>query len=111
MTNLHSRDFIYTCPAKVLDDNSLSLNDLKIYMKIRSFMDTTGEAYPSNSWFAKSLNIDSRSVRRCITKLVSKGYIERFTRDEKRYLRVKQTPIIEETTSTPPSDTDLVTRS
>jgi len=88
MPNLNSRDFIYTCPAKVLDDNSLSLNDLKIYMKIRSIMDSTSKAYPTNSWFAKSLNIDSRSVRRCITKLVSKGYVERFAHNDVRGLYI-----------------------
>jgi len=50
-----NRDFVYNIPEKVLFDNSLTINDLKVYAIVRSFMDTTGTAFPSNNWIANKL--------------------------------------------------------
>ncbi len=87
--NLHQRDFIYTCPSKVFNDHSLTLNELKIYMLIRSFMDTTGIAYPSNEWISDHLGINERNTCKNISKLVNKGYIERIIKNGQRFLRIK----------------------
>lgn len=84
--NKDNRDFIYTIPSKVLLDSSLTLIDLKIYMLIRSFMDTTGEAYPSNRWIAEKLSVHQISVSKSIAKMVSKKYITRIEMQGQRYL-------------------------
>ena len=94
--NHYLRDFIYTCPSKVFNDPSISLNELKIYMMIRSFLDTTGLAYPSNNWIADTLGINRRNTINNINKLVTKGYIERFEHEGKRYLRIKTASVVEE---------------
>ncbi len=93
--NTYPRDFIYTCPSKVFNDPSLTLNEIKIYMMIRSFMDTTGEAYPSNNWIADHIGINRRNTINNINKLIAKGYIERFTHERQRYLRIKVSGIAE----------------
>ncbi len=110
----YTREFIYTCPSKVFDDKSLTINELKIYMMIRSFMDTTGIAYPSNNWIADKLGISRRRTIDNINKLVRKNYIERITVKGKRYLRIAITPIVEQideslevTQTSPPSDANV----
>ena len=77
-----NRDFIYTVPHTVLMDPNMSLLDLKVYMIIRSFMDTTGDAYPTNGWIATRLRVHPVSVSRSISYLVRKGYILRFEDDD-----------------------------
>ena len=55
-----NRDFLYHVPGKVLFDTTLTPLDLKIYMIVRSFMDTTGKAtFASNKWIATKLNIEN----------------------------------------------------
>ncbi len=80
------RDFIYTIPESVLFDPELTLIEFRLYMIIRSFMDTTGTAYPSNAWFARQLGIYPRSVPRCLKKLEDRKHICRISVDGKRYL-------------------------
>lgn len=94
--NLPKRDFIYTCPAKVFNDPSITINELKIYMMIRSFMDTTGVAYPSNKWLAEHLGINPRNTVHNINKLVSKGYLERIEENGKRFLSIPRQKIPDE---------------
>lgn len=94
--NTCNRDFIYTVPEKIFNDTTLSINDLKIYMIIRSFMDTTGHAYPSNNWIAKRLGIDRRSVITCINNLLLKNYIVRKQVNERRYLSINTISMPEE---------------
>lgn len=89
----YARDFIYTCPSKVFDDPTLTLNELKIYMMIRSFMDTTGSAYPSNAWLAARLTINKRNTINNINKLVNKGYLERIEENGQRYLTIPRVKI------------------
>lgn len=97
--NPNLRDFIYTVPERIFLDNSLSLNELKIYMIIRSFMDTTGKAYPSNKWVADKLGINSRNTIHNINKLLEKGYIERIEHNGRRFLRIKLSIGVEEVVS------------
>lgn len=52
-------------------------------------MDTTGNAYPSNGWIAKKLNIARRNVIVNINKLISKGYIEKLDHNGTRFLRIR----------------------
>lgn len=83
------RDFIYTIPESILFDGSLNFTDTKIYMIVRSFMDTTGDAYPTNGWIATKIEIDPLTVSRSISKLVKKKYLERIEDDKgHRHLRV-----------------------
>ncbi len=104
-TNLN-RDFIYTIPEKVLFDENITDLDRKIYMIIRSFMDTTGSCYASNNWIATKLKIERRSIIRSLERLETNGYITRFTENSSRYLKINYTNCIEEmvTLESPPSD-------
>jgi biotin operon repressor len=72
---------------------------------IRSFMDTTGVAYPSNHWIADQLGINRRNVINNINKLISKGYIERIEENCQRYFRITLSKVLEKGVSqkTPPS--------
>lgn len=112
--NTLSRQFIYTCPEKVFNDSTLSINELKIYMIIRSFMDTTGDAYPSNNWIADKLQISRRKAIDNINRLVEKGYLERININGRRHLRIAIKPILEQTDdslpvtqTSPPSDANV----
>jgi len=87
MSNAHNRDFIYTIPESVLFDEELRPIDLKVYMVIRSFMDTTGEAFPSNAWFADRLKIAPETASRSVARLEKRKHISRFDHNDKRYLR------------------------
>lgn len=110
------RQFIYTVPEKVFSDKSLTINDLKIYMTVRSFMDTTGDAYPSNNWIAERLEIDRTTAIRSLNRLCDKGYLVRETIDGHRHLRIALLKIPERvvaatpppggTDATPPGGTD-----
>lgn len=91
-----NRDFIYTLPEKIFNDTTLSINDLKIYMIVRSFMDTTGEAYPSNNWIAKRLQIHRTTVIACLNKLCKKKYLVRHETNGRRYLDIFRSPLPEE---------------
>lgn len=92
-TNNHvnppARQFIYNIPESVLFDNSLVLTDVRIYMIVRSFMDTTGQAFFSNDWAAKKLNVDPRTVRRSIARLVEREHLHREDDNNLRYLTIK----------------------
>lgn len=90
-----SRDFIYTIPSKVLFDDSITDLDRKIYMIIRSFMDTTGDCYPSNAWFAEKLKINKRTVPASINRLVETGHIKRIDHESKRYLIINYSPCLD----------------
>lgn len=112
--NTPIRDFIYTLPERILFDKELSKIDLQVYMIIRSFLDITGKAFPSNNWIANKLEIHRISVIRSINTLVNKKYIKRLQINGQRYL-VFGIPMEEElvadtlppssTHATPPSST------
>ena len=89
----YNRDFIYTIPSKILQDDTLTFNDVKIYMMIRSFMDTTGDAYPSNNWIANEFNMDRSTVIRSINHLVEKGYVIKEEINGVRHLRINIHPL------------------
>ena len=81
---------------------------------IRSFMDTSGGAYPSNNWVSDSLNMHRVTVIRCINRLIKKGYIIKNYVNGTRHLSIKITslpqkiiapiPSSSDHTITPPSD-------
>lgn len=107
-----SRDFIYTIPSKVLFDDSITDLDRKIYMIIRSFMDTTGDCYPSNGWFAEKFKINKRTVPSSINRLVEAGHIKRIDHESKRYLIINYSPCIDFTddpmiVGSPPHDPEI----
>lgn len=89
----YNRDFIYTIPSKIFHDESLTFNDVKVYMMIRSFMDTTGDAYPSNNWISRELNMHRVTVIRCINHLIERGYIVKEEINGVRHLRTNSAPL------------------
>lgn len=94
--NFYKRNFTYNVPAQIFDDTTLTINDLKIFMIVRSFTDTTGQAFMSNSWLAERLRIDRRSVITCLNRLVEKGYMIREEIKGRRYLKVNIPSILED---------------
>ena len=100
-----NRDFLYTIPSKVMHDKTLSLNDIKVYMIVRSFMDTTGSCYASNNWIANNLGIHRTTVIECIKNLIQKTYLIRTESNGQRYLSVNYTPYPEDVivSTLPPS--------
>lgn len=89
MSEKFAREFIYTIPESVLFDPDMHLVDLKIYMIVRSFMDTTKDAYPTNGWISEKLNIHKITASKSISKMVGKKYLERFTDSQGyRHLRI-----------------------
>lgn len=104
-----NRNFIYIVPESILFDITLNLLEIKIYMIIRSFMDSTGTCYPSNNWLANKCEVDRRSIIRSLNTLIEKGYIVKHTINNQRKLFIKQTGCPEElvTQMSPPSDTDV----
>jgi hypothetical protein len=101
-----NRDFIYTIPSKVLFDENITDLDRKIYMIIRSFMDTTGQCYTSNNWLAEKLKVERRSIITSVNRLVKEQYINKISNGSKRYLVINYTPCSEELVipGSPPSD-------
>jgi len=81
-----NRDFIYTIPQSVLEDSMLNGTDLRIYMYVRSFMHTTKDAYFSNRWAAKRLNVDPLTVSRSISKLIKRKHLVRVDINGKRHM-------------------------
>lgn len=79
---------IYITPHDVASDLTLSAHDLRIYMIISSFTYTRGNAYVSNDYLAKRLNIDRSTVIRSINRLCKKQYIIREEIKGQRYLKI-----------------------
>lgn len=73
------RDFIYSCPERVFNDHTLTLNEFRVYLIYRSFMDSTDDdSYPSKvDLLKKKFDIDESEVFKCIDNLVEKGYMEK----------------------------------
>lgn len=94
--DFYKRNFTYSVQRTIFKDKTLTINDLKIYMIVRSFIDTTGDAYPSNNWIANELEIDRRTVITCINRLIEKGYLIKYDIKGKRHLSVKVPSIPQE---------------
>jgi len=69
-----NRDFIYSIPQTVLEDDSLDPIDLRVYAVIRSFM---GVAHEDED-ISKVLNMDQATINHSRTKLTQKGYFNCF---------------------------------
>lgn len=104
----YNRQFVYNIPENILFDEDLSFTDIKLYAVIRSFMDTTGDAYPSNNWIAKKLSIDRTTAIRSINRLCKKFYLIREDINGHRHLKISVSSIREEVVAStpPPSGTD-----
>ena len=115
--SIEHREYIYHMPETVAFDKSLSSTDLRIYMIIRSFMDARKPMYASNNWIAEKLGVERRTIITCINRLVSKGYIEKISRNNQRFMLIKQSPCIDDLVIsrslgsdlqiTPPSDLEI----
>lgn len=102
----YHREFIYNLPETIFFDTDLTINDLRVYGVIRSFMDTRGDAYPSNNWIARRLQIHRTTAITCINRLIGKDYIVKEDIKGHRHLRIKINPIPQKVLA---PDSDLVT--
>ncbi len=80
--NSYKREFLYTIPESILHHSELTYLDKHIYMLVRSFMDTTGDAYPSNAWIARKCGVDRRTIINSLNRLVKHKAVGKMT-DEK----------------------------
>src|SRR5437763_1303729 len=94
--NLYKREFIYTIPGNVLFDKKITDLDRKVFMVIQSFMHTKGNCFTSNNWLATALDVERRSIINSINRLIDNQYINKFTKNGKRYLVINFTPCPEE---------------
>lgn len=88
-----SREFIYTLPESIFLDNELTLTDMRVYMIIRSFMDSHRDCFASNAWFAKKLEKTSRQIIYSLNKLESKKFIIRSEHNNTRTLEIQRNPL------------------
>lgn len=63
-------------PMKILIDNTISNNALRIYGMISNMATSLGACYAKNEYFSKSLDVDVRTVSRSITELKDRKLIE-----------------------------------
>ena len=89
-----TRDFVYNVPSKVLFHPEITLLQIRIYAVIRSFMDTTGEAYASNNWIANQCGVKRNAAICGINALLKMGFIRKVTHKKQRYLEVIFSPIM-----------------
>jgi hypothetical protein len=94
--NFYKQNFTYHVSAEIFDDTTLTINDLKIVMIVRSFTDTRRPSFMSNNWIAKRLKIERRTVITCLNRLVEKGYLIREEIKGKRYLKINVPSIVED---------------
>lgn len=86
----YNREFIYTVPESIFLDATLTLTDMKVYMFIRSFMDSHRECFASNRWFSEKLEVTRRTIISSLIKLENKGYIVRSEINNTRILTTKR---------------------
>ncbi len=68
-------------PWAVLDDDSLTAHDVLVYATIARYADvTTGIAWPSRATVAQNARCDIKTVDRCVTRLVTAGFLEKHKR-------------------------------
>ena len=68
-------------PWAVLDDETLTAHDVLVYATIARYADvTTGVAWPSRATVAQNARCDIKTVDRCVTRLVSAGFLEKHKR-------------------------------
>ena len=88
---MNDEEFLYTCPSAVFFDNSITFDELKIYMMAYSIMDVSGDVYASSAWLAERLSLDQLHVIDCVYKLISKGYVKIVSMNDRKGIRVIQT--------------------
>lgn len=101
-----TRQFIYTIPENILDDESLTLADIKVYLRIRSFMDSGRTCYAHNKWFSEKCHIDQRTVTRSIANLSKKHYIVNEMIKGQRNLSIQISKLIYSENSTENTHTE-----
>lgn len=71
-------------PAFIMAMEDLSILEKVLYGKIVGLCGTQGYCYASNEWLGKQLDKDDDTIRKWITKLISKGILRReLTYNEK----------------------------
>lgn len=80
--------FIYHCPSDIFNNHDLTVNELKLYMIIRSFIDTRHEVFASNQYFADRLKVTKRTAERCVSSLIEKEIIFTYYVNRQRYLTI-----------------------
>ena len=68
-------------PWAVLDDPTLTAHDVLVYATIARYADVnTGVAWPSRATVAQNARCDIKTVDRCVTRLVTAGFLEKHKR-------------------------------
>jgi len=83
-----NKQLLYTCPTLVFDDESLTIDELKIYMVLHFIMDASCTVYASSQWIANRLNLNQRHVISCVYSLIDKGCITWASTYDRKILRI-----------------------
>lgn len=76
-------------PADVRYDTELSANEKLLYGEISALCNKLGYCYATSSYFAELYNVDVRTVRRWLERLVQRGYIvSEINRDDVRQRKI-----------------------
>lgn len=72
----------YVIPSDIYEDDLLSAEEILLYGLISNMATRTGYCYASNAWLAQKRKVDERTVKRWLSNLEEKGYIQRDLRYE-----------------------------
>ncbi len=82
--NTHNSYYV-TVPAMILEDKSLSDDELVTFLHLSNFLKRDGYATCSDQWLAEKRNCDERTIQRHLKALEEKGYIYRQSWKEGMY--------------------------
>lgn len=75
-------------PAQVRYDRALTDKAILLFAEIVAATDAYGVCEEDNTHFATALQIDNRTVVRCLQQLMSAGHIQKFKEGTKRKFRI-----------------------
>ena len=86
----NNRQYIFMIPNKVAFDNRLTIDDLRIYMLIRSFMYESPIAIMNiYNMLINVILIHKTTFKNCVKRLIENDYIEEEEKDRKICLKIK----------------------
>jgi hypothetical protein len=85
---MDDEEFLYACPSAVFFDNSITFDDMRMYMILYSIKDTSGVVYADSAWLANRIGFGIPYTKLCVKSLVSKGYVQFIKREGKANIKV-----------------------
>jgi hypothetical protein len=77
-------------PANVRYDRTLSDKSILLFGEINAAANAYGICDENNNYFSVALNVDVRTIARCIAQLVDQGHIQKIKENGRRRIKVIQ---------------------